>query len=61
MLPVGLGASVTLQPGDTLYIPPYWLARVQAESLSLSLAVHSPTAVEGILGEVSLQCVLVGR
>lgn len=52
LLPLGMGSRVTLLPGDSLYIPPYWLARVQADSLSLALTVHSPTAVDRMLAEV---------
>jgi hypothetical protein len=50
-LPVG--ASVSLLPGDTLYIPPYWHFRSQADTLSMTLEVNSPTTAESLLAEVS--------
>jgi hypothetical protein len=53
--PLPRGSSVTLQPGDTLYIPPYWHFRSQAEALSLTLAVNSPTAAEAFLAEAAAQ------
>ena len=47
-----LGSTVTLEPGDTLYIPPYWYYRLQSESLSVALTVNSPTAADGIFAQV---------
>ena len=38
--PVGI-QEVTLNPGEVLYVPPYWLVHTEARTLSLSLDVLS--------------------
>jgi len=44
--------EVVLNPGDVLYIPPYWHHRVEALTLAVSLSILSPSYVEASLAEV---------
>lgn len=49
------GASaieVIMQPGDLLYIPPFWAHRVESVTMSLSLSVLSPSLLEAELAEI---------
>jgi len=45
--------EAVLEPGDTLYIPPFWWHRIEALDLSLSMSVVSPSAEEGHLSKAS--------
>jgi hypothetical protein len=47
--------EVELQPGDMLYIPPFWFHEVEALDLSVSVAVVSPSAQEQLFGELYWQ------
>eukprot|EP00968_Pinguiococcus_pyrenoidosus_P015018 scaffold1376_cov257-Pinguiococcus_pyrenoidosus.AAC.31 len=48
----GVNALVaTVEPGDVLYMPPYWFHYVESLELSLSLSVVSPSEEELILSE----------
>ena len=41
--------SVSLSPGEVLYIPPYWLVHTQAPQLSLSIDVLSASQEQRLL------------
>mmetsp|Transcript_18140 Transcript_18140/g.23581 ORF Transcript_18140/g.23581 Transcript_18140/m.23581 type:complete len:369 (-) Transcript_18140:128-1234(-) len=41
--------EVILEPGDSLYIPPFWWHRITSLTTSLSLSVVSPSKIEAIL------------
>jgi hypothetical protein len=57
----GLNAKVVdLQPGDILYIPPYWNYRQESTTLSLSLSIQSPSLMEQLLSEAYWQQVPFG-
>lgn len=57
----GLNAKVVdLQPGDILYIPPYWNYRQESTTLSLSLSINSPSLMEQLLSEAYWQQVPFG-
>jgi hypothetical protein len=43
--------EVILHPGDILYIPPYWLHRVESLSFSVSVSILSPSEEERIYQE----------
>jgi ribosomal protein L16 Arg81 hydroxylase len=43
--------DVIVQPGDLLYIPPYYRHRVESTTLALSLSVLSPSRIEALLAE----------
>jgi hypothetical protein len=43
--------EVELQPGEMLYIPPFWFHEVESLDLSLSVAVVSPSAQEQLFGD----------
>lgn len=51
---------MTLQPGDILYIPPYYQHRVESHGLCVSLSVLSPSTVEAIISEAYWQHVPFG-
>ena len=40
------GRAVFLEPGDLMYVPPYWFHRVEALSLSVSLSILNPSEEE---------------
>jgi hypothetical protein len=52
--------EVTLQPGDLLYIPPYFSHRIEALTLSLSVSTLSPSAAEAAASELFSQQVPFG-
>lgn len=40
--------QITLQPGDILYVPPFWIHRVQAHTFCASISVVTPSEEEAI-------------
>jgi hypothetical protein len=52
--------QIDLQPGETLYIPPYWHHRVESLTPSLGVSVSSPSAVEAILQQAYWHAVPLG-
>jgi hypothetical protein len=52
--------EVILQPGDVLYIPPYWQHRVESLTLSLSLSILSPSYLEATFAEMFWEAVPFG-
>jgi len=52
--------EVLLQPGDVLYIPPYWQHRVESLTLSLSLSILSPSHLEAAFAEIYWESVPFG-
>lgn len=53
--------SVELTQGDSIYIPPYWLVRVENIELSLYLDVKSLSKEQVILSEAQSLGVLLGN
>eukprot|EP00602_Paraphysomonas_sp_CaronLab_P010672 CAMPEP_0185037506 /NCGR_PEP_ID=MMETSP1103-20130426/32017_1 /TAXON_ID=36769 /ORGANISM="Paraphysomonas bandaiensis, Strain Caron Lab Isolate" /LENGTH=397 /DNA_ID=CAMNT_0027575507 /DNA_START=251 /DNA_END=1441 /DNA_ORIENTATION=- len=53
--------EVVLNRGDTLYIPPYWHHRVESLTMSLSISVTSPAALEAAFAEVYWLSVPFGK
>jgi hypothetical protein len=53
--------EVLVNPGDILYIPPYWQHRVESYTLSLSLSILSPSYVEASLSEIYWENVPFGK
>jgi hypothetical protein len=53
--------AVELAPGESLYIPPYWLVRVESIQLSLFLDVSSLSKEQALLSEAQSLGVLLGK
>lgn len=52
--PRPLPPPLTLQPGDALFVPPFWSHRIQpAAPLSVSVSLHTPSAEEVALAVVA--------
>lgn len=43
--------DITIGPGDTLYIPPYWTFREESITLSLSIYIESPSSTQAAFSE----------
>lgn len=52
--------DVTLGPGDSLYIPPYWAVRQECITLSLAVHVESPSSATYAFTEAFLQQLPLG-
>ncbi len=44
--------TVTLNPGDVLYVPPFWFHRVQSHGLAIGVSVISPSKEEMIQSQL---------
>jgi hypothetical protein len=53
--------AVELAPGESLYIPPYWLVRVESIQLSMFLDVRSLSKEQVLLSEAQSLGVLLGK
>jgi hypothetical protein len=52
---------VDLSPGEVLYIPPYWLVRIEHTELSMSLDVKSLSREQVLLSEANALGVVLGN
>lgn len=50
--------TVTLDPGDMLYIPPYWVHEVRSLDFAVSISVLSPSQEEAIAAEAQFLALL---